>query len=107
MSSKRADAASRRSKRTSDGRYLIQVIDKSRSALNRENGPTYPIPFNPRASCDRIASFLAPEKRYAKVVVHWDNGRVQRLDNQISMEDLIRHAEFLEVKEIKSVHWAA
>ncbi|RGP78427.1 hypothetical protein FLONG3_3431 [Fusarium longipes] len=104
--SKRAAAASSRSRRTSDGRYLIQVIDKSRSTLNRENGPRYPISLDPRASCDHIASFLAPEKRYAKVVVHWDNGRVQRLDSQISMEDLIRHAQFLEVKEIKSVHWA-
>ncbi|KAJ4131421.1 hypothetical protein NW768_005606 [Fusarium equiseti] len=104
ISSKRAAASS---KRTPEGRYLIQVIDKSRSALNRENGPTYPISLNPGASCDRIASFLAPEKRYAKVIVHWDDGRVQTLDNHIAMEDLIRHAEFLEVKEIKSVHWAA
>lgn len=103
-SSKRAAA---RSKRTPEGRYLIQVIDKSRSTLARENGPTYPISLNPGASCDRIASFLAPEKRYAKVIVHWDDGRVQTLDNHIAMEDLIRHAEFLEVKETKSVHWAA
>ncbi|KAL6920509.1 hypothetical protein ACHAPO_007158 [Fusarium lateritium] len=106
MTSKRA-AGSRRSKRTEEGRYLIQVVDKSRSALNRENGPSYPISLNPSASCDRIASFLAPEKRHAKVLVHWDDGRVQRLDNDISMEDLIRHAEFLEVRQIKSVHWAA
>ncbi|CAG7561635.1 unnamed protein product [Fusarium equiseti] len=103
-SSKRADA---RSKRTPKGRYLIQVIDKSRSTLARENGPTYPISLNHSASCDRIASFLAPEKKYAKVIVHWDDGRVQTLDNHIAMEDLIRHAEFLEVKETKSVHWAA
>lgn len=107
MSSKRTGTASERNKRTSEGRYLIQVIDQSRSTLNRENGPTYPISLNPHASCDRIASFLAPEKRYAKVIVHWDNGSVQKLDNQIAMEDLIRHAEFLEVREIKSVHWAA
>ncbi|KAG8675796.1 hypothetical protein FPOAC2_01875 [Fusarium poae] len=107
MSSKRAAAGSRRSKRTEEGRYLIQVVDKSRSALNRENGPSYPISLNPSASCDRIASFLAPDKRYAKVLVHWDGGRVQRLDNDISMEDLIRHAEYLEVREMKSVHWAA
>ncbi|RGP69047.1 hypothetical protein FSPOR_4917 [Fusarium sporotrichioides] len=108
MSSKQAGGGSRPgSKRTAEGRYLIQVVDKSRSALNRENGPSYPISLNPSASCDRIASFLAPEKRYAKVLVHWDDGRVQRLDNDISMKDLIRHADFLEVREIKNVHWAA
>ncbi|GKU00114.1 hypothetical protein FLAG1_06057 [Fusarium langsethiae] len=108
MSSKRAAGGSRPgSKRTAEGRYLIQVVDKSRSALNRENGPSYPISLNPSASCDRIASFLAPEKRYAKVLVHWDDGRVQRLDNNISMKDLILHAEFLQVRETKSVHWAA
>ncbi|CAF3591425.1 unnamed protein product [Fusarium graminearum] len=107
MSSKRAAEGSRRSKRTAEGRPLIQVVDKSRSALNRENGPSYPISLNPNTSCDRIASFLAPDKRYAKVLVHWDDGRVQRLDSDIAMEDLIRYAELLEIREIKSVHWAA
>ncbi|KAM0298740.1 hypothetical protein ACHAPM_008163 [Fusarium culmorum] len=107
MSSKRATEGSRRSKRTAEGRPLIQVVDKSRSALNRENGPSYPISLNPNTSCDRIASFLAPDKRNAKVLVHWDDGRVQRLDSDIAMEDLIRYAKLLEVREIKSVHWAA
>ncbi|KAF5229776.1 hypothetical protein FAUST_10204 [Fusarium austroamericanum] len=107
MSSKRAAEGSRRSKRTAEGRPLIQVVDKSRSALNRGNGPSYPISLNPNTSCDRIASFLAPDKRYAKVLVHWDDGRVQRLDSDIAMEDLIRYAELLEIREIKSVQWAA
>ncbi|UZP34264.1 hypothetical protein NXS19_002080 [Fusarium pseudograminearum] len=107
MSSKRTAEGSRRSKRTAEGRPLIQVVDKSRSALNLEYGPSYPISLNPNTSCDRIASFLAPDKRYAKVLVHWDDGRVQRLDSDIAMEDLIRYAELIEVREIKSVHWAA
>ncbi|KAG5660978.1 hypothetical protein KAF25_002621 [Fusarium avenaceum] len=98
---------SRRNTCNSEGRYLIQVKDKSTGLLNRENGPSYPISLNPRTSCDRIASFLAPDKRHAKVIVHWDDGRMENLGKQIPMDELIRHAEYLEVKEVKRVHWAA
>ncbi|KIL86549.1 hypothetical protein FAVG1_10379 [Fusarium avenaceum] len=91
----------------SEGRYLIQVKDKSTGPLNRENGPSYPISLNPRTSCDRIASFLAPDKRHAKVIVHWDDGRMENLGKQIPMDELIQYAEYLEVKEVKRVHWAA
>ncbi|SPJ75591.1 uncharacterized protein FTOL_05322 [Fusarium torulosum] len=98
---------SRRNKCNSEGRYLIQVKDKSTGSLNRENGPSYPISLNPRTSCDRIASFLAPDRRHAKVIVHWDDGRMENLGKQIPMDELIRHAEYLEVKEVKRVHWAA
>ncbi|KAF4970671.1 hypothetical protein FSARC_2302 [Fusarium sarcochroum] len=95
-----------RNRRNSEGRYVIDVVDKSKGSLQHEHGHSYPISLNPRASCDRVVSFLAPDKRHAKVVVHWDNGKTEKLDNQIPMEELIRHAEYLEVKEVKRVHWA-
>ncbi|KAM0548114.1 hypothetical protein ACHAPJ_010035 [Fusarium lateritium] len=95
-----------RNRRNSEGRYVIDVVDKSKGSLRREHGPSYPISLNPRASCDRIASFLAPDKRHAKVIVHWDNGKTEKLDKQIPMEELIRYAEYLEIKEVKRVHWA-
>ncbi|KAJ4248672.1 hypothetical protein NW762_012509 [Fusarium torreyae] len=93
-------------RRNSEGRYVIDVVDKSKGSLRREHGHTYPISLNPRASCDHVASFLAPDKRHARVVVHWDNGKTEKLDKQIPMGELIRHAEYLEVKEVKRVHWA-
>ncbi|KAF9765958.1 hypothetical protein IL306_001695 [Fusarium sp. DS 682] len=62
---------------------------------------------NPRTSCDRIVAFLAPDKRYAKILVHWNNGRVQKLDDNIPMDDLLEYARFLEIKEVKQVRWAA
>ncbi|KAM0224446.1 hypothetical protein ACHAPQ_010091 [Fusarium lateritium] len=49
----------------------------------------------------------APDKQHAKVIVHWDDGRMENLGKQIPMDELIRHAEYLEVKEVKRVHWAA
>ncbi|KAF5680554.1 hypothetical protein FHETE_328 [Fusarium heterosporum] len=101
------DSKHMRNKCTSKGRYLIQVKDRSKGSLNRENGPSYPISLNPRTSCDRVASFLAPDKRHAKVMVHWDDGRIENLGKQIPMDELIRHGEYLEVKEVKQVHWAA
>ncbi|KAM0351600.1 hypothetical protein ACHAPU_002609 [Fusarium lateritium] len=101
------DKKQMRNKCTSEGRYLIQVKDRSKGSLNRENGPSYPISLNPRTSCDRVALFLAPDKRHAKVIVHWDDGRIENLGKQVPMDELIRHGEYLEVKEVKRVHWAA
>uniref|UniRef100_A0A0D2Y437 Uncharacterized protein n=1 Tax=Fusarium oxysporum (strain Fo5176) TaxID=660025 RepID=A0A0D2Y437_FUSOF len=66
-----------------------------------------PTKFNPRASCDRIVAFLAPDKRYAKVLVHWNNGTVQKLDSNVPMGDLLEYAEYLEIREVKQVRWVA
>ncbi|KAF4972916.1 hypothetical protein FZEAL_9474 [Fusarium zealandicum] len=97
---------SSRSRRNPQGRYVIDVQDKSDSSLRHEYGPSYPISLDPCASSASIAAFLVPDKRRAKVVVHWDDGKTETLDDGIPMKELIRYAEYLEVKEKKTVHWA-
>ncbi|KAM5343150.1 hypothetical protein ACJ41O_014116 [Fusarium nematophilum] len=93
------------SRRSSSGRHTIDVVDKSDGSLRREYGRFYPISLGQDSSSASIASFLAPDKRRAKVIVHWDDGQTEQLSDAIPMRELIRYAEHLEVKEKKRVHW--
>ncbi|KAF5637495.1 hypothetical protein F25303_7893 [Fusarium sp. NRRL 25303] len=90
-----------------NGRPVFDVYDNTRNGMRSENSFSFTISANPRASCDRIVAFLAPDKRYAKVLVHWNNGTVQRLDSNVPMGDLLEYAEYLEIREVKQVRWAA
>ncbi|KAI1053589.1 hypothetical protein LB506_012415 [Fusarium annulatum] len=90
-----------------NGRPVFEVYDNTRNGMRSENSFSFTISVNPRASCDRIVAFLAPDKRYAKVLVHWNNGTVQRLDSNVPMFDLLEYAEYLEIREVKQVCWAA
>ncbi|KAF4444747.1 hypothetical protein FACUT_402 [Fusarium acutatum] len=90
-----------------NGRPVFEVYDNTRNGMRSENSFSFTISVNPRASCDRIVAFLAPDKRYAKVLVHWNNGTVQRLDGNVPMVDLLEYAENLEIREVKQVRWAA
>ncbi|EWY80560.1 hypothetical protein FOYG_16520 [Fusarium oxysporum NRRL 32931] len=89
------------------GRPIFEVYDNTRNGMRCENSFSFTISVNPRASCDRIVVFLAPDKRYAKVLVHWNNGTVQKLDSNVSMGDLLEYAEYLEIREVKQVRWVA
>ncbi|KLP01003.1 uncharacterized protein FFB20_08359 [Fusarium fujikuroi] len=90
-----------------NGRPVFEVYDNTRNGMRSENSFSFTISVHPRASCDRIVAFLAPDKRYAKVLVHWNNGTVQRLDSNVPMVDLLEYAEYLEIREVKQVRWAA
>ncbi|KAF5713711.1 hypothetical protein FMUND_7780 [Fusarium mundagurra] len=90
-----------------NGRPVFEVYDNTRNGMRNENSFSFTISVNPRASCDRIVGFLAPDRRYAKVLVHWNNGTVQRLDGNVPMVDLLEYAEYLEIREVKQVRWAA
>ncbi|KAF4949644.1 hypothetical protein FGADI_8707 [Fusarium gaditjirri] len=90
-----------------NGRPIFEVYDNTRNGMRCENSFSFTISVNPRASCDRIVAFLAPDKRYAKVLVHWNNGTVQKLDSNVPMIDLLEYAEYLEIREVKQVRWAA
>ncbi|KAG5745758.1 hypothetical protein H9Q69_013995 [Fusarium xylarioides] len=90
-----------------NGRPVFEVYDNTRNGMRSENSFSFTISVNPRASCDRIVAFLAPDRRYAKVLVHWNNGTVQRLDGNVPMVDLLEYAEYLEIGEVKQVRWAA
>ncbi|TVY70351.1 hypothetical protein Focb16_v000254 [Fusarium oxysporum f. sp. cubense] len=89
------------------GRPIFEVYDNTRNGMRCENSFSFTISVNPRASCDRIVAFLAPDKRYAKVLVHWNNGTVQKLDSNVPMGDLLEYAEYLEIREVKQVRWVA
>jgi hypothetical protein len=58
------------------------------------------------ASVASVLSFLAPDQRRAKVVVHWKDGDRETLNNKVPMEEIRRCAEYLQVKDKKRVHWA-
>ncbi|KAF5619046.1 hypothetical protein F52700_11906 [Fusarium sp. NRRL 52700] len=88
-------------------RPIFEVYDNTRNGLRRENSFSFTISVGPQASCDRIVAFLAPDKRYAKVLVHWDDGTAQRLDSNVRMIDLLEYADYLEIREVKQVRWAA
>ena len=55
-----------------------------------------------------IVSFLVPNKRRAKVMVHWSDGEVELLDEQVPIKELVKYGRYLEVrkKQKKRVHWA-
>ncbi|KAF5231098.1 hypothetical protein FANTH_13523 [Fusarium anthophilum] len=90
-----------------NGRPVFEVYDNTRNGLRRENSFSFTISVRPEASCDRIVAFLAPDKRYAKVLVHWNNGTVQKLDSNVPMGDLLEYGDYLEIREVKQVRWAA
>lgn len=97
-----------RKRQNSKGRFLVDVVDKSRGSLNREYGRFYPISLNRHSTSASVEAFLVPDRRRAKVIVHWDNGQTGRLGSGISMEDLQLYADCLEVKDKKQkkqVHW--
>ncbi|UPK98624.1 hypothetical protein LCI18_009559 [Fusarium solani-melongenae] len=94
-----------RKRRNSQGRYLVDVVDKSTGSLNREYGRFYPISLNQHSSSASVEAFLVPDGRRAKVIVHWGNGQTERLGSGIPMQELLRHADYLEVKDKKQVHW--
>ncbi|KAF4462314.1 hypothetical protein FALBO_10877 [Fusarium albosuccineum] len=86
-------------------RYVINVVDRSNGPLRHEYGRRYPISISPDSTCAAIASFLAPDKRRAKVIVHWKDGQTESLDNEVPMKEVMRDADHLEVKDRKRVHW--
>ncbi|KAF5018835.1 hypothetical protein F66182_9164 [Fusarium sp. NRRL 66182] len=95
-----------RIRRDQEGRYVINVVDNSKGP---KNGDTYPLAFKPWTSCHNILSVLAPDKRLAKVFVHWNDGQTERLIKEIPMEEFLEFAKYLEVREVKKVkrvHWA-
>ncbi|EEU44090.1 uncharacterized protein NECHADRAFT_74136 [Fusarium vanettenii 77-13-4] len=94
-----------RKRRNSQGRYLVDVVDKSTGSLNREYGRFYPISLNQHSTSSSVEAFLVPDGRRAKVIVHWGNGQTERLGSGIPMQELLRHADYLEVKDKKQVHW--
>lgn len=95
-----------RKRRNSQGRYLVDVVDKSSGSLNREYGRFYPISLNQHSTSSSVEAFLVPDGRRAKVIVHWGNGQTERLGSGIPIQELLRHADYLEVKDKKQVHWA-
>ncbi|KAL2684648.1 hypothetical protein Neosp_005727 [[Neocosmospora] mangrovei] len=94
-----------RKRRNSQGRFLVDVVDKSTGSLNREYGRFYPISLNQHSTSSSVEAFLVPDGRRAKVIVHWGNGQTERLGSGIPMQELLRHADYLEVKDKKQVHW--
>ncbi|RTE72477.1 hypothetical protein BHE90_013120 [Fusarium euwallaceae] len=95
-----------RKRQNSQGRYLVDVVDKSSGTLSREYGRFYPISLNQHSTTSSVEAFLVPDRRRAKVLVHWINGQTERLGSGIPMQELLRHADYLEVKDKKQVHWA-
>lgn len=95
-----------RKRRNSQGRYLVDVIDKSSGSLRRAYGSFYPISLHQHSTSASVKAFLVPDGRLAKVIVHWDNKHTEPLRSEIPVEDLLRYADYLEVKDKKQVHWA-
>ncbi|RSL47869.1 hypothetical protein CEP54_013186 [Fusarium duplospermum] len=95
-----------RKRRNSQGRYLVDVVDKSSGPLSREYGRFYPVSLYQHSTSASVEAFLVPDRRRAKVLVHWINGQTERLRSGIPMQELLRHADYLEVKDKKQVHWA-
>ncbi|KAF7558459.1 hypothetical protein G7046_g5703 [Stylonectria norvegica] len=92
-------------RRAPKGRTVIDVVDRSSSSLQREYGSRYPISLANTASIRSIVSFLAPNKHRAKVIVHWDDGYKEPLDDEVPLAELKKYGKYLEVKENKRVHW--
>ncbi|KAH7133097.1 hypothetical protein B0J13DRAFT_93225 [Dactylonectria estremocensis] len=92
-------------KRTADHKFVIDVVDNSRGPLRCEHGSRYPIVLSSTSSIASILSFLAPDRRRTKVVVHWNDGEQERLNDKVPIDEVRHFAKHLEVKESKWVHW--
>lgn len=102
---------SRSSKQRSskDDSFVINVVDHTDSSLSRKYGRDFPITLSTSASSvSSILSFLAPDKRRAKIVVHWTDGEVETLGDQVPLKELKKYGRYLEVRKEKKkrVHWA-
>jgi hypothetical protein len=98
-----------RSRSSKSDSFVIDVVDGTDSALSRKYGRDYPITLSTSASSvSSILAFLAPDKRRAKVVVHWTDGEVETLGEQVPLKELRRYGRYLEVtrEKKKRVHWA-
>lgn len=91
-----------------DDRFQMQVVDDTQSSNRRKYGRNYPIALSNTVSVGSILSFLAPDKRRAKVVVHWSDGEVEPLGEQVPIKELRKYGKYLEVRvrPKKRVHWA-
>lgn len=91
-----------------DDQFLLQVVDFTQSSNRRKYGHSYPITLSKTASINSIVTFLAPDKRRARVVVHWSDGEVEPLGEQVPINELRKYGNYLEVREKpkKRVHWA-
>ncbi|KAH8714454.1 hypothetical protein BGZ61DRAFT_417726 [Ilyonectria robusta] len=86
--------------------FVIKVVDNSRGPLRREHGDRYPLTLSSTSSASSVLSVLAPDGRRAEVVVHWNDGEQERLDEKVPMDDVRRFGKYLEVNEKKKrVHW--
>lgn len=110
-STRQAEQPRRRSGHSQDRRppreeFVIKVVDNSRGPLRREHGDRYPLTLSSTSSASSVLSVLAPDGRRAEVVVHWNDGEQERLDEKVPMDDVRRFGKYLEVNEKKKrVHW--
>jgi hypothetical protein len=61
--------------------------------------------LSPVATASDIVSLLVEDRRRSKVMVRWDSGALEPLDEFVSIRAVRTHATQLEVKRRKSVHW--
>ncbi|KAK7413938.1 hypothetical protein QQX98_007207 [Neonectria punicea] len=110
-STRRAETPRRSSRHSEDRRYprdgfVMDVVDRSHgSSLRRQYGDRYPVTLSSTASVASVLAFLAPDERRAKVLVHWNDGEREPLDDKVPLDEVRRFAKYLEVKERKRVHW--
>ncbi|KAK7419203.1 hypothetical protein QQZ08_010972 [Neonectria magnoliae] len=110
-STRRAETPRRSPRHSEDRRYprdgfVMDVVDRSHgSSLRHQYGDRYPVTLSSTASVASVLAFLAPDERRAKVVVHWDDGEREPLDDKVPLDEVRRFGKYLEVKERKRVHW--
>lgn len=85
----------------------ILVENKTDGSLRRQHGSWFPLRITRDMTTRSILSFLAPDRHRCKVVVHWDDGTQETLEDWISTSELRRYASHLEVKKKKQVRFAA
>ncbi|KPM45570.1 hypothetical protein AK830_g967 [Neonectria ditissima] len=107
-----AETPRRSAKRSSEDRrqprdeFVVDVVDRWHgSTLRHQYGDRYPVTLSSTASVASVLEFLAPDERRTKVIVHWNDGDREPLDDKVPMDEIRRFGKYLEVKERKRVHW--
>lgn len=84
----------------------VLVENKTHGTLRRQHGEAFRLAIPHDMTTKDILSFLAPDSRRYRVVVHWDDFTTETLRESIGVAEIRQYTAYLEVKERKRVHWA-
>lgn len=86
-------------------RVHINVEDKTKGQLRQRHGRSFQLSVSSTSTAREIVSFLAPDRHEHKVMVRWRDGVTEPFDELVSLDDVVKDARELIIKDKKRVHW--